>query len=114
MVEDPEIAFWWASPVEISSGLFRRFREGSLNSLDLSEARRSLKLLLEEGIEIAPGTAVRENAVQLLRLHSLRAADALQLAAALSISGMTSGVDFVCLDQRLRDAALAEGLRVLP
>jgi hypothetical protein len=47
--------------------------------------------------------------------HALRAADALQLAAALDwCDGNTRGESFVCLDDRLRGAAVLEGFRVLP
>jgi len=48
-------------------------------------------------------------------VHSLRAADALQLAAALIwTEETTAGAEFVCLDQNLREAALKEGFTVLP
>jgi hypothetical protein len=47
--------------------------------------------------------------------HPLRAADALQLAAALVwCDEAPQGTAFVCLDDRLRDAARREGFAVLP
>jgi hypothetical protein len=50
-----------------------------------------------------------------LAAHPLRAADALQLAAALVWTGeAAAGEAFVCLDERLRDAARREGFEVLP
>jgi hypothetical protein len=53
-------------------------------------------------------------ASRLLRVHPLRAADALQLAAALAAAkGDPSSLDVVCLDQRLSEAARREGFRVL-
>jgi len=59
--------------------------------------------------------AVRTLASQLLRRHPLRAADALQLAAALMSGGPNiAAIEFVCLDERLRDAAMAEGASVVP
>ncbi len=48
-------------------------------------------------------------------IHPLRAADAMQLAAALVwTEDATSGAEFVCLDQNLREAALKEGFTILP
>ena len=49
----------------------------------------------------------------MLRVHALRAADALQLAAALLASDEEpAGLDIVTLDSRLADAARREGFRV--
>lgn len=66
-------------------------------------------------IEITPSEEVRSLATELLRRHSLRAADAPQLGAA-SLYRHRSGqlLSFVCLDDRLRDAARIEGFTVLP
>ena len=59
--------------------------------------------------------AVRAQAARVLRLHPLRAADALQLAAELIwCQGDPVRNGFVCLDQRLREAARREGFTVLP
>ena len=68
-------------------------------------------------IEIAPTWEIQQLARRLLRVHPLRAADALQLAAAVSILGNTLSdnaavLDFVSFDQRLNDAARKEGLSV--
>jgi hypothetical protein len=59
--------------------------------------------------------ALCAKALRLLGVHPLRAADALQLAAALIlVRDDPAGRAFVCLDERLREAALLEGFRVLP
>jgi predicted nucleic acid-binding protein len=63
---------------------------------------------------VAPTLRLREAAGRALAAHPLRAADALQLAAALVWSHEGSGEAFVCLDDRLRDAARREGFEVLP
>jgi uncharacterized protein len=48
-------------------------------------------------------------------VHPLRAADAFQLAAAQAWRQQDpSGASFVCLDERLRDAAAREGFSSLP
>jgi len=58
---------------------------------------------------------VRARALRLVRTHALGAADALQLAAALVACGeRPEALPFVCLDDRLRDAARREGFPVLP
>jgi hypothetical protein len=65
--------------------------------------------------EVQPTEPVRLRAERLLTVHPLRAADALQLAAALLWGEDTpQGLDFVCLDQNLREAARKEGFAVLP
>lgn len=71
--------------------------------------------LLGATIEIQPNADLRDEALRLLDLHPLRAADALQLAAALECAGARPrGFPFVCTDQRLRDAAIRQGFDVLP
>jgi predicted nucleic acid-binding protein len=65
--------------------------------------------------EVAPAEHVRTASVRILRVHDLRAADSLQLAAALIwINHDPSGAGFVCLDKRLREAAAKEGFDVHP
>jgi predicted nucleic acid-binding protein len=65
--------------------------------------------------EMQPTARLRQHAQRLLRVHPLRAADALQLAAALTAArGDPSMLELVCLDQRLTEAAHREGFRVLP
>jgi hypothetical protein len=60
---------------------------------------------------VQPGDLVREQALRLLRVHTLRAADALQLAAALEWAGAPTDADFVTFDDRLREAAVREGFK---
>ena len=56
---------------------------------------------------------VRSRALRLLRVHSLRAADAFPLAAALvAFAERTTGRHFLTGDSRLGAAALAEGFTV--
>jgi hypothetical protein len=59
---------------------------------------------------VQPSDALRSRAAQLVDLLDLRAADALQLAAALVwCEGQAQGQVFVSADQRLRDAAIISG-----
>jgi predicted nucleic acid-binding protein len=72
-----------------------------------------LDALSEGWIEVVASNAVRGAAERAVAVHSLRAADALQLAAAITWrSGDPAGAGFVCLDERLADAASREGFSV--
>jgi hypothetical protein len=106
---------WWGSPVECQSALYRRHREGRLPASPLEQASRRLSAVVEDADIVAPTLALRERAGRLLASHPLRAADALQLAAALVwCDERPTDEGFVCLDQRLRDGARREGFAVLP
>ena len=108
---DPDIAVWWGSPVECESALQRRLREGVLNAADAKLARERLAELTDAWHEVNPTAAVRKLALRLLRTHPLRAADSLQLAAALAVENAGIGnLRFACSDQRLAIAAELEGL----
>jgi predicted nucleic acid-binding protein len=113
--EDEAIVAWWATPVECYSAFARLRREELLTITEEEQARTVLTALAVEWTEIEPSRAVRDQAGRALLLHPLRAADALQLGAALVWSrAHTAGHHFVCLDQRLREAARREGFAVLP
>jgi len=57
---------------------------------------------------------VRKRVIRLRRVHPLGAADALQLAAALTASGEDpQRLEMVSIDDRLAAAARREGLKVL-
>ena len=107
-------AIWWGSPVECQSALHRMRREDTLGAPALAEALLRLERLAEDMDVVTPTLRLRDAAGRALAAHPLRAADALQLAAALVWSDEGSGEAFVCLDDRLRDAAAREGFEVLP
>lgn len=112
---DPEPVLWWASPVECQSALYRQHREDALPAAVLNEALARLRTLAEDADFVAPTTRLRERAGRLLAAHPLRAADALQLAAALVwCDEAPEGISFACLDERLRAAARREGFGVIP
>ena len=115
MKDDEDIVVWWTTRIECLSALSRRQREGVLPSGDEAKARTVLSALGATWSEVQPTETVRLRAERLLSIHPLRAADALQLASALIWAQETPrGLDFVCLDQNLREAALKEGFSVLP
>jgi hypothetical protein len=112
--DDPEQAVWCLTEVEVVSALARRIRQ-RMPSEDAGKARERLQTLVERWEEVSALQSVRTRALRLLETHSLRAADALQLAAALIFCDeQTEGLPFVCLDDRLSDAARKERFPVLP
>jgi uncharacterized protein len=111
---DPEVIIWWGTPVEIASALARRERENLLTADEVSIALSTARALTESWHEIVPSDAVRRTAERLLRAHALRAADSLQLGAALiGADHDPSNLEMVCLDARLSSAARREGFTVL-
>lgn len=108
------MAVWWGTPVECWSALARVRRDGLLDARQEEEAARMLEILSQAWLEVLPTPDVRAHARRVLRLHPLRAADALQLAAALVWAGSPPAGEMVVLDGRLAEAARLEGLSVLP
>ena len=111
---DPEMAVWWASPVECGSAFARLRREGVLDEDQESAARSALESLCAFWHEVQPTAELRAQALRLLRVHELRAADALQLAAGIAWAGTPPDAELVTLDERLGSAARREGFQVLP
>lgn len=112
--EGKTLAVWWATVVECRSAIQRRHRETPFPSGVLDSALRRLEHLLEDCDTVPPTEEVRRRAGRLLAVHALRAGAALQLGAALVFAEEAPAVDFVCLEDRLRDAASKEGFRLLP
>ena len=114
---DPEIVVWWGTPVECASAIARLERDGSLSGSDAAESFARLDALAPSWMQIDPSDEIRESARRFLRVHPVRAADALQLAAALvAAERRPATLAFVTVDDRLRDAAAKEGflLEALP
>jgi len=112
--QDPEVAAWWGTPVECVSAAARLRREERLSVDEEERVLELLGVLQRSWLEILPSEEVRDRAVRLLRVHRLKAADALQLAAARVWSGHTDRPELVTYDERLALAARLEGFRVLP
>ncbi|HZA55609.1 MAG TPA: type II toxin-antitoxin system VapC family toxin [Candidatus Udaeobacter sp.] len=114
LAEDSDIVVWLLTPVEVISALTRRLREKSLKPIELSKAKEQLTALEKAWSEVISVERVRDRARRLLETHPLRAADSLQLAAALLASEENpQGFPFVTLDERLGGAAEREGFQVL-
>jgi uncharacterized protein len=112
--QDADILAWWGTPVEIASALARREREELLTADEVTTALTAVHALAESWHEILPSDSIRRTAERLLRAHPLRAADSLQLAAALiGADHDPRSLEFVCLDTRLARAAQREGFAVI-
>jgi predicted nucleic acid-binding protein len=112
---DPSIVLWWGTCVELSSGLCRLRREDVIDDTALSELLKVTQQIACDADEIEPSEKLRQTSIRILRVHNLRAADSLQLAAALIwTDSRPNGSRFVCLDKRLREAAEKEGFEILP
>ena len=105
---------WWGSEVECVSALARLERDGALSAQGMMLALERLRKLAAGWHEIDPSDAIREVAERFLRVHPLRAADALQLAAAfLSAEQRPASLTIVTLDDRLAAVARKEGFVVI-
>ena len=108
-----EVVVWWATIVEISSAIARLVRMGQVDPVDGSKARLKAKRLRDSWLVIHPTESLRRRAIDAVEAYDLRAADALQLGAALEwCEDEPQGRIFLTLDQRLRQAALSNGFDV--
>ena len=104
---------WWTTPVEIASALARLLRMNQLDPSAWSKASKLATALADAWSVIQPSEAVRSKAIQLVGRYDLRAADALQLAAALVwCEELPQGRIFLTADQKLQEAAMLSGFDV--
>jgi predicted nucleic acid-binding protein len=107
---DPNLLVWYGTHAELESAICRRLREGSLDAPAAVQARARLQTIAGSWLEVQPTPLVRARAIRLLRVHPLRAADAFQLAAALTaFHEVTTENLFLTADVRLATAAALEG-----
>ena len=110
-----DVVVWWSTPVEIASALARLVRMRQLDSGEWTRASKLAKSLADSWSVIQPSDALRAKAAQLVDRYDLRAADALQLAAALEwCEDAPHGRVFLTADQKLREAALLNGFDASP
>jgi predicted nucleic acid-binding protein len=111
---DSEIIVWSLTRIELLSAIARRRREDSRSAAMLTVARRNILRAWDGWSEITTVELVRRHAERLVESYSLRAADALQLGAALiAAEGDPTNLELVTLDRSLADAAEREGFAVL-
>ena len=110
----PQLVIWWATSVECNSALRRLERAQELTARETQAGFQELDRLRKRWTEVAPLEEVRILAEKLLGVHPLRAADALQLAAALIwCNRHPRGKAFISGDERLLEAAKKEGFNVV-
>jgi predicted nucleic acid-binding protein len=108
--KDPTMIAWWATEVECASAIARLERDAALDGAAVTQAFDRLKHLARSWHEVDPSDTIREAAVRFLRVHPLRSADALQLAAAfIAAERRPASLEVVTLDERLAGAARKEG-----
>jgi predicted nucleic acid-binding protein len=106
---------WWATPVEIASALARLVRVGQLDPKQWSEAQKLALTVGREWSVVQPSDSLRTKAIRLVERYDLRAADSLQLAAALAwCEDVPRGRVFLTADQRLREAVSLHGFEGKP
>ncbi len=110
---DPSMAVWWGTAIECASGIARLRREEVVTVQEESSILSLLDDLAASWVEIVPGDPLRTEARRLLRVHPLRAADAMQLAAALVWRRGSGGETVATFDERLALAARLEGFVVM-
>ena len=115
---DPDMAVWQLTLTEATSALSREWHADRLDDAAFQQAERKLTRIASRWRELralddAALDALRAEARRILRAHPLRAADALQLAAACLFFEHPMKHGFVVLDAALARAAEAEGFTVL-
>lgn len=104
------------SGAEIIAALFLRVRTGTLATSDAQAAATQFKADFRNRYQIVETTEqLVDLAMTLAEKHGLRGYDSIQLAAALALQSARdslslSAITFVCADDKLNIAAIAEGL----
>jgi predicted nucleic acid-binding protein len=113
--QDGNVLVWTMTKIEVFSALCRRLRDRSLRQGSFDVAVHRMQDFFEAVYEIVGIARVKDRALRLLRVHPLRAADSLQLAAALVATEENTGrLPIMCFDERLTTAARLEGFEVNP
>lgn len=109
----PKKFVWWETSVEICSALARLEREGKISAQKRSKAEKRLEILEKVWTEIEPESRIKELARTFPATHGLKAADSLQLAAALVwCKEIPKNKDFVSGDTKLLKAAENVGFTI--
>jgi len=115
LADDGVVVVWTLTSVEIVSALRRLARDGALNERAARAAEDVASDLLNRAHIVFDVDRVKTLAVRVLRMHELRAGDALQLGAALAWSdGHPAATILHTFDRRLAAAASREGFHVMP
>jgi predicted nucleic acid-binding protein len=111
--DDPAVVVWTLTRAEILSALARRRRAEPRAARRLLAARREILEAWPHWSEVTALDLVRRHAERVVEAHPLRAADAIQIGAALvAAEDEPVSLGFVTLDETQADAAEREGFRV--
>jgi hypothetical protein len=112
MMSDVNAVVSFITSVELQSAIARRLKA---HELDTRQTALEFLSALQSGWTVADDYArIMTTARRLASVHSLRSADAIQLASAMSLHGGSERMEFVTLDEELAAAARAEGFPLLP
>jgi predicted nucleic acid-binding protein len=104
----------WTTPVEIRSAISRLRSQRKITEADSDCAVDCLDRLKSSWREVRPSVAVRDMAETLPGAYGLKAADSLQLAAALIwCREQPRNRPFICYDLKLAEAARQAGFTVV-
>jgi len=96
-----DVVAWWGTEVECAAALARLERSAQIGQPEVAEAFRRLQSLSATWHLVEPVDRVKMHAKRLLRAHDLRAANSVQLAAAvLAAEDHPPSLEFVCRDER--------------
>ena len=108
-----KVVIWWATEVEIRSGLTRLKRMGQIATPEFNQAKQLAENIVDSSTPLPGNAGLAKNACKLLEDFPLTAADAMQLAAALeACEHQPKGYVFITADQRLTEAARQTGFTV--
>ncbi len=112
--EDSDIIVWTLTRVELFSALARRRRQEPAAESRLLAVRRDLLRAWPQWSEVTAIEMVRRHAERIVESHPVRAADALQIGAAVvAAEDNPAALEFVTFDEDLAHAAEREGFSVL-
>ncbi|MFQ5690777.1 MAG: type II toxin-antitoxin system VapC family toxin [Gemmatimonadota bacterium] len=110
--DDAEMVVWWGSVIECASA-FARLRRQRLLGVDGEEtACDILAELAGSWYEVQPTMSIQRRVLRFMRVHSLSASDASQLAAAVEWAGGAEAARLATFDPRLQAVARLEGFAV--
>jgi predicted nucleic acid-binding protein len=104
---------WWATHVEVTSALNRMRRQHEISEATYTQAKLQAEGIKDLWAVVMPSLRIEHDARLLLERYPLGAADALQLAAALSwCEHKPKSKVFLTFDKRLKEAAEATGFNL--
>jgi predicted nucleic acid-binding protein len=111
---DPGVTTWMMTLVEVLSAIARKKRELPGQASLWNRAMLDVRDAVSGWVQISDAIATRRHAERIVMDYPLRAADALQLGAALvAADGDPGSLELITLDRRLAEAARREGFPVL-